>query len=157
MQVYNLFKAPDNKPPFDTTQLADLMAYHEIYAREEQPQWRKDVIKEHGPAGTSYDNYNDYASAALWEWNWRAFGDIPIDKDGEVIFDGRHFRQLQEDGSRRKIKLEDWLIDSLVKKNPNEFDDGKWKYKKIWYELIRIMEVSLSRIIASLSNYMNGE
>ena len=68
-------KAPDTKPPFDANQIADQMLYYDIYAVKEQPEWRKKLIKEHGPAGVSYDGYNNYASAAIWEWDWSSFGD----------------------------------------------------------------------------------
>ena len=136
--------AKDSKPPFDAKQIADQMMYHELFARNEQPKWRKDIIKKHGPAGVSYDGYNDYAGATIWEWNWSSFGDMPIDKDGEVKFDGTNFTQRKEEGGRKIIKLEEWLIAILKEKDPEIFDDGKWKYKKIWYELIKVLEVRVN-------------
>ena len=144
-------KAKDKKPPFNAREIADLIVYYELYARIEQPEWRKKLIAEHGPAGVSYDGYNNYENAALWEWNWSVFGHMPIDKDADLKFNGKNFTERKEDGYRRAVKLEEWLIARMKKNDPKVFDDGKWKYKKIWLELIKIMEViSFLTFIASL-------
>ena len=118
------------------------MQYYEVYAIMEQPQWRKDLIKLHGPAGVSIHGYNNYASSAIWEWNWSSFGDWSVDKDGDLKFDGKNFWQRKGDGRRKKVQLEEWLREVMVAKNPDVFKDGKWIAKKMWLELIRIMEVS---------------
>ena len=100
----------------------------------------------------SYDGYNNYENAALWEWNWSVFGDMPIDKDADLKFNGRNFTERKEDGYRRTVKLEDWLIARMVKNNPEIFKDGKWKYKKIWLELIKVLEVTIqTNLFAILS------
>ena len=118
------------------------MLYYEIYAVTEQPEWRKKLIREHGPAGVSYDGYNNYASAAIWEWDWSSFGDWAVDVDGELKFDGTYFWKRTGNGRRKKVQLEEWLVETMEGKNPDEFKDGKWVYKKMYYELVKIMEVS---------------
>ena len=67
---------------------------------------------------------------------------MPIDKDAELKYNGKNFTERKDDGYRRAVKLEDWIIARMEKENVDVFKDGKWKYKKIWLELIKIMEVS---------------
>ena len=136
--------APDTKPPFDARQIADQMLYYEIYAVKEQPEWRKKLIREHGPAGVSYDGYNNYSNAALWQWDWSSFGGWSVDVDGKLKFDGKHFWKRTETGRRKKVQLEEWLTEIMEEKNPDEFKDGKWRYKKMYCELINIMEVRVN-------------
>ena len=136
-------QAPDSKPPFDANQIADQMTYYEVHAVNEQPQWRKALIKKHGPAGVTCDGYNNYASAAIWEWDWSAFGDWSVDDEGDLKFDGSFFWQRKENNRRKKVQLEEWLKERMLKNNPKAFEDGKWTAKKMWFELIRIMEVRL--------------
>ena len=67
---------------------------------------------------------------------------MPIDKDAELKYNGKNFTERKDYGYRRAVKLEDWIIARMEKENVDVFKDGKWKYKKIWLELIKIMEVS---------------
>ena len=120
------------------------MLYYDIYAVKEQPEWRKKLIRLHGPAGVSYDGYNNYANAALWSWDWSSFGEWQVDVDGDLKFDGKHFWQRTGNGRRKKVQLEEWLKEIMEERNPDEFKDGKWVHKKMYYELINIMEVSTS-------------
>ena len=144
MCLLQFLTAKDTKPPFDVKEIADLMLYHELFARNEQPEWRKALIKEHGPAGVNHEDYNNYASATIWEWNYGKLGDMPMDKDGELKFDGKNFTQRKENGNRKMVKLEEWLIARMKNEDATIFDDGKWKYKKMWYALLKILEVKIS-------------
>ena len=134
-------KAPDSKPPFDAVQVADQMTYYEVYAINEQPEWRKKLIREHGPAGVSYHGYNNYNNAALWSWNWSSFGMWSVDKDSDLKYDGKVFWQRTGTGRRKIVQLQDWLKERMEARNPDEFKDGKWVAKKLYFELIKTLEV----------------
>ena len=131
----------DDAPPVDAREIADLMTYYEIYAKHEQPEWRKELIKMHGPAGVSIEGYNDYHSAAIWEWDTRELDDWVVDSKRELKYDGEKFWEKQADGTRVQVPLENWLIDRVKKKNPSALN-GKWKYRELYFELILTLEVS---------------
>ena len=118
------------------------MEYYELIARIEQPEWRKALIKEHGPAGVAIDGYNDYAKAMFWEWKYDQFGDWPVDSEGDLKCDGERFWVRKENGRRKVIELEKWLNDRMIAENAEVFGNGKWKHKLMYFEYIKITEVN---------------
>ena len=135
-------KAKDGRPPVDVGQVADQMLYYELIAIMEQPKWRQDLIKEHGPAGVSRDGFNNYRKAMLWEWNYDQMGDWPVDIERDLTCDGKRFWKKKANGRRKRMSLERWLTERMQKENPDVFKDCNWKYKKMYFEYIKITEVS---------------
>ena len=129
------------------------MLYYELIAKMEQPEWRKEIIKEHGPAGTSRDGYNNYRNAMLWEWKYNEFGDWGVDPERDLTCDGKKFWKKKANGRRKRFALEKWLSERMIKENKEVFKDCKWKYKKMYFEYIKITEVSdsLSKIQCELN------
>ena len=118
------------------------MLYYELIAKMEQPEWRKEIIKEHGPAGTSRDGYNNYRNAMLWEWKYNEFGDWGVDPERDLTCDGKKFWKKKANGRRKRFALEKWLSERMIKENKEVFKDCKWKYKKMYFEYVKITEVS---------------
>ena len=58
-------KRGDNMPPIDIKHLANLTDYAQVYAKLEQPEWRRNLLKKHGPLGIEKKGYTDF-SAKLW-------------------------------------------------------------------------------------------
>ena len=119
-----------------------MITYNEVYAKLDQPEWRKELIKAHGPAGISTPYYNNLSRASMWKWDIGKFGNWSVDCKREVTYDGMNFMQKQNDGVRRSISIEDWLKKKALKRNPKAFENSDWKYKQIWFEFILQTEVS---------------
>ena len=79
----------------------------------------------------------------FWEWSYDHFGSWPVDSEGVLKFDGKHFWQRKANGRRKRVKLEDWLAETMLARDPKIFEDKKWKYKKMYFEYVKLTEVSL--------------
>ena len=104
-----------------------------------------------GPTGLDpivYVEYADITKCFLWSWNVQVLGRMPIDHNRELIFDGTNFmeRFVTESGanSRRAVSLENWLIKKIQQKDASILNDEDWKYRTLWHELKKILEVSPS-------------
>ena len=71
-----------------------------------------------------------------------------FDSELELFLDGNSFkvriegRPDDEDIRVRKTNLETWLIESLTKNDPDKLRDPKWRYRNLWHELLRVMQVN---------------
>ena len=107
--------------------------YNEIYAKLEQPKWRAELIKEHGPAGISTPYYNNLSRASMWKWDIGQFGNWSVDCKREVTYDGVNFMQKQSDGVRRSISIEDWLKKKALKSSEEHFRYPSSNINERWY------------------------
>ena len=135
--------AKNERPNYDIENIANLILYNEIFAKIEQPAWRKELIKKYGPTGVHYFDYGPLSTAVTWKWDVDRFGDWSVDCKRDLTFNGHKFMlRHREEGTRRSTTLESWLRKMALKRDAKALDDGKWIYKKIYFELILQMEVS---------------
>ena len=135
--------AKDEMPEYDVENIANLIIYNEVYAKVEQPTWRKELIKKFGPTGVQYFDYGPLSSAVTWRWDVDRFGDWSMDSKRDLTFNGHKFMLRHSDGMRRSIALEEWLKKKALKRDAKALDDSKWVHKKIYIESILQREVSI--------------
>ena len=58
-------KKEGETPPFNIQELANLTDYAMVMAKYEQPLWRKNLLKTHGPLGMEKKGYNDLSKASV--------------------------------------------------------------------------------------------
>ena len=134
-----------NSSYFDAHEIAYAIYAAQVINLVEQPEWRRKLLKKFGPTGTKIDGYENVSQCFLWEWDAKKLGRITIDRERNLIFDGSNFmvKYKKEDGSssRHSISLENWLIAEIKKKDASVLLDDKWKFKTLWFELMKIMQV----------------
>ena len=71
-----------------------------------------------------------------------------FDADLKLFLDGNSFK-VRIDGQAddeviktEKTNLETWLIENLTKNDPEKLRDDKWRYRNLWHELMRVMQVN---------------
>ena len=86
-----LVKRGKNMPPIDIKHLANLTDYAQVFAKMEQPIWRKNLLKKYGALGIEKKGYTDFSKIFLWEWNENELGRLYFDADRTIFFNGVHF------------------------------------------------------------------
>ena len=141
-------KKDKNMPKFDLKEMADLTDYARIISKNELPKWRSDLIRENGPTGTKKQGYTDVSKLFLMKWDQKELGRLYFDSTRTIYFDGTKFMMRTSgdpDADRIRsvpISLESWLIEVMRDRDSKLLKDRKWRYRNIWHELIRELQVN---------------
>ena len=144
-----MVKRGQNMPPIDIKHLANLTDYAQVFAKIEQPEWRKNLLKKYGPLGIEKKGYTDFSKIFLWEWNEKELGRLYFNAERSIFFDGVHFMaRAKGRPDSEKIKafstnLETWLTECIKMRDPKLLRDTKWRNRNMWHELIRQTQVKL--------------
>lgn len=141
-------------PPISVEYVANLLDYKHVVSVLEQPEWRKERLRQHGPTGCVIDGYNDLSKCFLWEWNVQKLGPLTFDADRTLTFDGVNFMERRrghpDDGlppppfvndATFSVSLTRWLEKKVMARDHELLKDPKWRYRTLWHEYLRITEV----------------
>lgn len=141
-------KKEKDMPSFNLKEIADLTDYARVISKLEVPKWRKELLKENGPTGTKRKGFTDISKLFMMEWDQKELGRLYFDSTRTIYFDGTKF-MMRTSGSpdsdrirSTPISLESWLIEVMRDRDNKLLKDKKWRYRNMWQELIRELQVS---------------
>ena len=141
-------KKEKDMPSFNLKEIADLTDYAHVISKMEIPKWRKELLIENGPTGTKRKGFTDISELFMMEWDQKELGRLYFDSTRTIYFDGTKF-MMRTSGSpdsdrirSTPISLESWLIEVMRDRDVKLLKDKKWRYRNMWHELIRELQVS---------------